>query len=430
MRPSVFQSLLPERGDFYFLFLRIFTLLGGIAWYLLVPYEAERRNFLAWLLGAYAFYTVCLYALVILRPAAIRILYLVTLAVDLGFVYMLILHVGRLRGSFFIAYYLLTAVHSFYFGLKVGLPSALVISALYLSSYYRLNGPVVIPWPDLILRISFLFLIALSLGLLSDREKRMRKKLLELNQELSRKNAILEQTYRHLSIGKLIGEIAEGINGPLGTISLRSEFLMAEARDRKMPAEFARGLEVMHRCSHQVAQVVRSLLAFSKQEYEQQALNFNELVEDALLLTERGFKGKNITVQKQLEPQLPSVLGDSSELKGVLISLISNAIDALPKGGTIRLYTRTSFAEGRSVICEVHDNGTGIPEEDLEIIFNPFFTTKAKTGGIGLGLSTSLSVMKKHNGLIAVRSLLGKGSVFTMSLPAFRPALPVRKGAA
>jgi signal transduction histidine kinase len=415
-------SPLPENIDSFFLLLRLSALLAGVLWYFMAPHSAAQGEILVWLLGSYAFYSCVLYAAIFRWPGAIRYFYLTTLAIDLGFVFTLVHYVGYLQQSFFIGFYLIAAIHSFYFGLRIGLLTALLGSLLYTKIYFDLAGWLVIPWPDFLLRITFLFLISLALGLLAEREKGMRAKVEELNRELARKNAILEQSYRHLSIGRLIGEIAEGINSPCGLMALRSEVLMEEAKEQRLPAEFIGGLELINRCSHEVAQIIKSLLNFSKHEgFEKKLLDLNEVVEETLLLTQGEFEERGLRVQKELTPGLPNVLGDSSELKGVLINLISNAMDALPDGGTIGVATRCDFRNGREVICTVTDNGKGIPEEYQERIFNPFFTTKDKTGGIGLGLSTSLSVMKKHNGMITVKSRPGQGSAFSLALPSYQP---------
>ena len=409
---------LPETVDFYFLFLRLVTIVGGLMWYLLVPYDPARRQTFAWLLIAYAVYSCFLYVAILRWPQAIRSYYLTTLGVDLIFVFVLVRYVGQLAGSFFIAFYLLAAIHSFYFGLRVGLLTALLSSLLYSLIYLNLDGPSLLPRHDLLLRLAFLFLIALSLGLLAEQEKRMRKKVEELNRELARKNSILEQTYRHLSIGKLIGEIAHGINGPCGIMAARSELLMQEARERGLPPEFVRGLEVVNKCSYEVARVIKSLLTFSKEKgFEMKLLDLNQLVEESLLLMERQLKDRAVRVEKKLTPGLLPIKGDSYELQGVLINLIANAMDALPQGGIIGITTQVGLKDRREVECTITDNGKGIPEDDLERIFNPFFTTKHNAGGIGLGLSTSLSIMKKHNGLITVKSKPGEGSTFSLSLP-------------
>ncbi|OGQ80533.1 MAG: hypothetical protein A3F90_16725 [Deltaproteobacteria bacterium RIFCSPLOWO2_12_FULL_60_19] len=413
---------LAERVDFYFLALRLFTVVGGWLWYLVVPYDPLRKEILIWLLSLYSIYSCLLYAGIFRWPDAVRSFYLTTLAVDLIFAFTLVRYIGQVRGSYFLAFYLLVAVHSFYFGLKTGLAAALLSSIFYLAAHLDRGGLSIASWPDFALRIIFLFLITCSLGLLAEREKKARKIVEELNQELSRKNTILEMTYRHLSIGKLIGEISESINGPCGVMAIRAEVLMQEARERGFAQEFISGLEVIHRSSHQLAQVTKALSTLSKQKgFEMKPLDFNQLVEENLLLMERGLKERGIKLEKRLMPRLPLIMGDPYELKGVLINLISNAIDALPHGGTIEIATRLSSEDGGVVECAITDNGVGISKDNLERIFNPFFSTKHNTGGIGLGLSTSLSVIKKHNGLISVKSSPGEGSFFSISLPAHHP---------
>lgn len=414
---------LPEAVDCYFLLLRLLTIVGGLVWFGVVPYALSQRAILGWLLVSYVGYSCFLYAGVFCWPRAIRTFYLTALFVDLIFVFALVHFVGQLAGSFFIAFYLLVAVHSFYFGLGVGLGAAFVSSMLYAWIYFERSGLATLPWFDFLLRITFLFLIALSMGLLANREKQMREKVEELNRDLSRKNNILEQAYRHLSIGKLIGEIAEGINSPCAIMATRSELLIEEAKEKNLPVEFIRGLKVINRSSHQVAQVVKSLLTFSKQNsFDMKPLDLNELVEDTLVLMEREFKDKGVHLQKRLGAGLPAILADAYELKGVLIHLISNGIDATRNGGTIGVTTGNGPNSGKEVVCSVSDDGIGIPEENLEKIFNPFFTTKHNEEGIGLGLSTSLSVMKKHNGSITVKSKPGEGATFFLSLPSHRPS--------
>jgi signal transduction histidine kinase len=410
---------LPEAVDLYFLFLRLFTVIGGLVWFLVMPYGAIERTILAWLLVAYTIYSCLLYAGVFYRPKAIRAFYLTTLLVDLIFVFALVHFIGQLAGSFFIAFYLLVAIHSFYFGLRVALAAAFVSSALYGWIFLERSGFALVPWPDFLLRITFLFLIAVSMALLANREKRLRKEVEELNRDLSRKNAILEQTYRHLSIGKLIGEIAQGINSPCGIMAIRSELLIEQAKENSLPEEFIKGLEVINRSSHQVAKVIKSLLTFSKQKsFEMKPLNLNELVEETLLLMEGEFNERGVKAQKRLDSALPPVLGDAYELQGVLIHLINNSLDAISNGGgTVRIATTIAQSDAKEVLCTITDNGVGIPENKLEEIFNPFFTTKHNEDGIGLGLSTSLGVMKKHNGSITVKSKPGEGSTFCLSFP-------------
>ena len=409
---------LPENVDLFFLFLRLFTVVGGVIWYVIAPLDPETRNTFTWILFFYTAYSTAVYLAIYRWRQAIRAIYLTTLGVDLIFVSILVRYLDHLAGSFFIAFYLLVAIHSYYFGLRIGLMTAFFSALLYGFNYFDLAGYVSLPWPEFVLRVTFLFLIGLALGLLAEQEKGVRQKIQDLNRELARKNSVLEQTYRHLSIGKLIGDIAEGINGPCGVMAVRSELLMDDAKEKALPQAFLQSLEVINKCSHQIALVIRSLLSLSKHtNFEMTVLNLNQLVEEDLVLMDRQFKAKGIKLDRHLTPNLPSVKGDPYELKGVLINIITNAMDALPEGGTIRITTQRDLLDGGFVECTVADNGTGIDEEHLENIFNPFFTTKQQTGGVGLGLSTSLSVMKKHNGLLKVKSKRGQGSEFSLSLP-------------
>ncbi len=409
---------LPGNVDLFFLFLRLFTIAGGVLWYLVVPLDPATRDTFAWILLVYSLYSAGVYLAIYRWAHAIRVIYLTTLGVDLFFVFMLVRHLDHLAGSFFIAFYLLVAIHSYYFGLRIGLVTAFLSVLLYGFNYISLTGHLVLPWPEFVLRVTFLFLIALSLGLLAEQEKGIRRKIEDLNRELARKNTVLEQTYRHLSIGKLIGDIAEGINGPCGVMAVRSEVLTQEARELGLSQSFVKGLEVINKSSHQIGMVIKSLLSLSKHtSFDMAVLDLNQLIEENLLLMDRQFRAKGIKLEKRLAPNLPAVKGDPYELKGVLINIITNAMDALPQGGTIKITTQLDSPDGGFVECNIADNGTGIDEGQLEKIFNPFFTTKQQTGGVGLGLSTSLSVMKKHNGLLKVKSTRGEGSTFSLSLP-------------
>jgi len=419
--PIKYKLPLGDTVDLYFLLLRLLTVAGGAMYYFFTGPDYSAHQVFIRFFPFYLFYSVLLYAAIYRWPGAVRSLYLIALVVDMLFIFLLILFVGLFVGSFFVAFYLLVAIHSFYFGLRLGLAAALVASLLYGYAYVVLDGISLIPWADFLVRVAFLFLIAMSLGLLAEREKRARKTVEELNLELSRKNSVLEQAYRHLSIGKLIGEISASINSPCGIMSARSEILTQEAREKGFPSEFIKGLEVIRKYSHQVAQVTKTLSTLSKQKsFEMKSLDLNQLIEENLLLMERGLTERGIKVAMRLAPRLPPIWGDVYELKGMLIHLLSNAMDALPQGGTIEIVTRLGSGDSGSVECTITDNGGGIPEDNLERIFNPFFTTKQDTGGIGLGLSNSLSVMKKHNGIITVKSKPGQGSSFSLSLPAHR----------
>ncbi len=404
-----------ERVDLYFLFLRLLTILGGLLWLLFVPEDPLHRTVLSWLFVGYVVYSMTLYTGILSWPRWVKRLYLTAMVIDLGFIFALILFVGRLRGSFFIAFYLLVAIHAFYFGLPVGLIAALASSGLYGVLYLSLHGPAIIPVQDFLLRLSFLFLIAVSLGLLAGRERRDREKIQGLNRQLHHRNLILEQVYHYLSIGKLIGRIAHNVNNPAGIVMLKAALLVQEAKELKLPDEFIKGLEVILMHVHRITWVIRLLLPFSgRGDFRLRPLDLNDIVQEALLLLEDEFRERKVVVRTDLDGNHP-ILGDDQSLREVLLNLLSNALDALPNGGTIEVLTRE---EEGMVKCVIADNGVGIPAEDLERIFDPFFTTKGNNG-IGLGLSITLGIMKRHNGLISVQSEPGKGTAFTLSFPRY-----------
>jgi hypothetical protein len=142
----------------------------------------------------------------------------------------------------------------------------------------------------------------------------------------------------------------------------------------------------------------------------------NQCVRDTLFLLKHHFKEQhNIVVQTDLQPDLPVIMGDESQLKQVIINLFTNAFDATANGDIIRIITNGAPHGGVELIVE--DSGCGIPEELHDKLFEPFFTTKPVGKGIGIGLSTCYSIVKNHCGEITVTSKEGQGTFFKVSLP-------------
>jgi PAS domain S-box-containing protein len=226
----------------------------------------------------------------------------------------------------------------------------------------------------------------------------------------------LEQRMRNseklVSLGKLAAGVAHEINNPLGGIlnclyNFRKGGL-SPARQEEYLVSIEDGLR-------RVQKIVRQLLDFSQQHSPEFApTNLNEVVERVLVLTEHALKLRNIHLEKRLQEDLPILMVDRHMMEQVLMNLILNAIQATQDGGTITITTRVH--EGS---CEVlvEDTGCGIPAHVLPHIFDPFFTTKGTGEGTGLGLSVSLGIVERHGGQILVESEVGKGSIFTVSLP-------------
>jgi len=225
----------------------------------------------------------------------------------------------------------------------------------------------------------------------------------------------IRNTEKLASVGKLAAGVAHEINNPLGGIlnclyNLRKGTL-SPARQEEYVVSMEDGLR-------RVQKIVRQLLDFSQQhEPELSATNINAVVERVLVLTEHAFVANKISLEKQLQPDLPALMVDRHMLEQVLMNLVLNAIQAIKGGGVVTIRTRIT---DESCAIEVQDTGCGIPSHLLSKIFDPFFTTKGVGEGTGLGLSVSLGIVERHGGRIMVESEVGKGSLFTVSLPLMR----------
>ncbi|HIJ20045.1 MAG TPA: two-component sensor histidine kinase, partial [Deltaproteobacteria bacterium] len=145
------------------------------------------------------------------------------------------------------------------------------------------------------------------------------------------------------------------------------------------------------------------------------------LIEELVMLSEQRAKYSNVTIQADLQKNLPTLRVSQSELQQVLLNLMNNSLDAMEKtGGNLRLTTRmegNNIIVGDHLVIEVTDNGPGIPAANLAKIFDPFFTTKPVGKGTGLGLSICYGIIKKMGGDIEARSVIDEGATFTVKVP-------------
>jgi signal transduction histidine kinase len=182
--------------------------------------------------------------------------------------------------------------------------------------------------------------------------------------------------------------------------------------------KFTNYLNLMENETNRCSNIVSNLLAFSrKSELEFTDVAINELVEKCLMLSGHKLRLSNISLESHLPPGLPPIRGDYNQIQQCVINLILNSIDALPEGGKLLVATSQS-PDDRTVSIQVRDTGCGISKEDLPHIFEPFFTTKSAGQGLGLGLSMVEGIIDRHKGSIDVVSELGKGTTFTLKLPA------------
>jgi two-component system NtrC family sensor kinase len=250
----------------------------------------------------------------------------------------------------------------------------------------------------------------------------------KLNRDLLERNRDLDETLRQLrsaqedlmrserlaTTGKMTAQLAHEVNNPIHNIQscLKTAIgRLPEGTKGKDLIEVA--YEEVNRLSRLSAQML-SLYRSSLVEEEMKPTNVNEIMGEVVTLARSEVQDKNITLHEEIEPSLPPVRGSRDKLKQVLLNLISNALDAMPNGGELAM--RAARQNG-TVRLTVTDTGVGIPRENINRIFDAFFTTKGKVSGVGLGLSVSYGIVSQHRGSIEVKSAPGKGSSFTVILP-------------
>jgi hypothetical protein len=279
------------------------------------------------------------------------------------------------------------------------------------------------------------------------------------NKKLKQAQEELIRTEKLASIGRFAAGVAHEVGNPLGAILGYTSILEKEGIDREESKDYLKRIE---KEIERINRIVRELLDFARpSKFEIRDVEINQVVKNAISLLSYQKNFKNIETQLELQPDLPVVKGDETQISQVFINIILNAIDAMPEGGILKIQTEelvvenlfldrspklypprrrgdpaksdyshmrkpdplsailTKFSKGdRLVKTRISDTGIGMKEEDLRRIFDPFFTTKAPDKGTGLGLSISLRIVESLKGEIRVESEEGKGSSFEVYFPA------------
>jgi two-component system NtrC family sensor kinase len=210
--------------------------------------------------------------------------------------------------------------------------------------------------------------------------------------------------------------IAHELNNPLTTVSGFTELTLEELpSDSPLYAD----LVLVLREAHRARDVVRRLLEFARQsESVRVRSDMNEIVADVLALVNHLLHTSGVQIFTDLPDGLPWISVDCNQVKQVILNLIHNALHAMPDGGELKICTKRRNRDYHDwVTIAVTDNGMGISPGNMERVFEPFFTTRAKDGGTGLGLSVSYGIVAEHSGFIEAESKIGKGSTFTIWLP-------------
>jgi two-component system NtrC family sensor kinase len=260
-----------------------------------------------------------------------------------------------------------------------------------------------------------------ALGEINQFTQNLETKVEERTQQLKAAQKKLLQSDRLASLGQLSASVAHEINNPVSGVLNLSMLLQRMLKDDGIPqnriAEFRKYLGQVTSETARVGRIVSDLLAFSRRGKPQRApADLNRILRMTLSLVEHKMKLSNVAVETTLCEELPSAPCDASQIQQVVLNLVLNAAEATQSKAERRVTVSTAKGDG-SVLLQVSDNGEGIPPENLAKIFDPFFTTKPEGKGVGLGLAVSYGIIEAHGGDIEVKSSVGEGTTFTVSLP-------------
>ncbi|MDD5296952.1 MAG: ATP-binding protein [Rhodocyclaceae bacterium] len=257
----------------------------------------------------------------------------------------------------------------------------------------------------------------------------LESKVKQRTQELLVAKAAIAQGEKLAAVGLLSSGIAHELNNPLTGVLTFTSLLRKKMPDGSPDAE---DLDLVIRETKRCASIIRRLLDFAREKVPSKGFfSLNQVVEDTVRFIDRRASLLNIDITTALDPELPQVWGDADLIKQVILNILVNAKQAIESHGNIVVESRrcrtsppsNSASESMPMVeLEVKDTGCGIPEADLQRIFDPFFTSKEVGKGTGLGLSVSYGIIKAHGGDITVESEVGVGTTFRIHLPVMAPA--------
>ncbi|MBP1649768.1 MAG: integral rane sensor signal transduction histidine kinase [Bacteroidetes bacterium] len=258
----------------------------------------------------------------------------------------------------------------------------------------------------------------------------LESKVEERTQQLKVAHRKLLQTDRLASLGQLSASVAHEINNPLSGVLNLSMLMQRILKDDGIPPgripEFRKYLSQVILETSRVGRIVSDLLSFSRQSKLQRApADLNSIVRNTVSLVSHKLELSNVRVDLQLQEPLPRIRCEQSQIQQVVMNLLMNGAEATHArgGGMVCVMTRP-FSGDTQVTLQVTDNGEGIPPENLVKIFDPFFTTKPEGKGVGLGLAVVYGIIESHGGDIDVKSKVGEGTTFTVTLPVTGTAPP------
>ena len=313
-------------------------------------------------------------------------------------------------------YYLPVICAGLRFGWSGGLAAAVVCSGSYLM-HSQPDSPDARNPLDRSLETLVFCLVGLLAGILSDRERRQRSRaertaeeLQTVYQELRNNLEHVKRAARMSALGHLSAGLAHEIRNPLAGIEGAAAIVERSGANEEQRKEF---LGIIKEESRRLNRLVTHFLEFARpRPPEFRLTDIGELLESVIHLVSRTSPRADILFEKQVAPDPPLLKCDPEQMKQVMLNLILNAVQAMPDGGRIVVSAKQ---EHGTLKIRVKDEGTGIPSEAVESIYDPFFTTKET--GTGLGLPVAYQVIQQHGGELVLEENSGKGACFAISIP-------------
>jgi signal transduction histidine kinase len=314
-------------------------------------------------------------------------------------------------------YYLPIISAAIYFGWRGGLVastgSALCYIPHILHAWHHLPEYAANQYGEIIV----FFLVGTVTGVLADRGRKHRMELEAASKELAKANRDLKDSFEQVkradrlsAVGQLSASLAHEIRNPLASIDGAANLIGSEQTSDEMRRS---SLAIIHKEIQRLNRLLSNLLDFARpRKPEFQALDPGRLIDAIINLTGHSAGQKGIAIEKDIASPLAAFECDAEQMKQVVLNLTINAVQAMSEPGEIVLSARQ---DGASVVIGVRDQGSGIPAEDIDRIFNPFFTTK--DAGTGLGLSVVHQIVTQHGGTVTARNNPDRGMTFSIVLP-------------
>ena len=338
------------------------------------------------------------------------------IGLKLALCYWLVAETGGLESSYYLIFWLPIVSAASNLGLAGTLLNTLISSALYLSFLFFVDFETNYIPPEgqreLTVRVLFFFLSAILVNRFATENRAKTERLAQANRELREAQAEVQRSERLAALGQLSAGLAHEIRNPLGVISASAEILKKSVAAEN---EVAREVSGFIRSEvHRTNDLVTRFLNFTRPSpLQRETASLNDVVQRAVSQLTEQVKGReeDIQIREDLQ-ELPKFSFDTTLIESVVLNLLLNGYEAMSSQGTLTVRTRRDRSMAR---IEVVDTGVGIQQDQLENIFNPFFTTKPT--GVGLGLAMVSKFVDSHAGKISVNSKTGEGATFRVSLP-------------